>query len=142
MLIVKEKEEEFIQALKDMYAPVMLMKDLANLSTSHEEFYPTATGGVHLSPDIARLVNDRQFQRAKNFLEKTNGKIVLGGGMDAEKLFMAPTVVKGVSADDILMSEWVYYSPYSIFNSKCLHSQGDFCTHIAYPNCRSQSLVY
>lgn len=45
------------------------------------------------------------FNRLKGLLEKTSGTIAFGGQTDEFKLFIAPTVVKGVNGDDSLMSE-------------------------------------
>lgn len=68
----------------------------------HDEFYPDGAVG---SPDLSHLVNKMHFNRIKGLLDKTSGTIVFGGQTDESKLFIAPTVVKGVKADDSLMSE-------------------------------------
>ena len=43
----------------------------------------------------------------KRLIDTTKGTIVLGGGADVEKRYIAPTVVRDVKADDSLLSECV-----------------------------------
>lgn len=40
-----------------------------------------------------RIVNQRQFDRLTGYLSATKGKVVLGGGADAEQLRIQPTVI-------------------------------------------------
>ena len=68
----------------------------------HDEFYPNGAVG---SPDLSHIINQSHFNRIKGLLDKTAGTIVFGGQTDESKLFIAPTVVKGVKGDDSLMSE-------------------------------------
>ncbi|KAF2871640.1 Aldehyde/histidinol dehydrogenase [Massariosphaeria phaeospora] len=85
-LIDKDMVQPFINAMRD----------------SFQEFYPQ---GARSSPDFARIVNKRQFQRIKKMLDDSNGKIVLGGTMDENDLFIEPTVVQLDSADDSLLRD-------------------------------------
>ncbi|EON69525.1 hypothetical protein W97_08785 [Coniosporium apollinis CBS 100218] len=66
------------------------------------EFYPR---GARESPDYGRIVNKRQFQRLKKMLDESQGKILLGGTMDEETLFLEPTVVQVESLEDSLVKE-------------------------------------
>lgn len=45
------------------------------------------------SPDLARIINKRHFQRLKNLLDSTRGTIIYGGGSDEEDLWIEPTVI-------------------------------------------------
>ena len=67
-----------------------------------KEFYPN---GPRNSPDYGRIVNQKQFQRLKKMLDSSNGKIVVGGTMDEEDLFIEPTVVQVDSIDDALLRD-------------------------------------
>ncbi|KAJ9643536.1 Hexadecenal dehydrogenase [Coniosporium tulheliwenetii] len=61
--------------------------------------------GARESPDYGRIVNKRQFQRLKKMLDESSGKILLGGTMDEETLFLEPTVVQVESLEDSLVKE-------------------------------------
>ncbi|KAH7887098.1 Aldehyde/histidinol dehydrogenase [Phlebopus sp. FC_14] len=89
MLVPREAEETVIKALKEV----------------HDEFYPS---GPLQSDDFCHIVNVSHFRRIKGLLDKTGGTIAFGGETDESKLFIAPTVVKGVKAGDSLMSEELF----------------------------------
>ncbi|KAG8891263.1 hypothetical protein FRC01_014797, partial [Tulasnella sp. 417] len=57
---------------------------------------------------LSRIVNERQFDRLKGMLDKTDGKIVLGGECVREELFIAPTIVKDCTGDDSLLSDEIF----------------------------------
>ncbi|KAG8216922.1 NAD-aldehyde dehydrogenase [Butyriboletus roseoflavus] len=89
VLVQEDAQDAVIQALKE----------------AHDEFYPS---GAVESPDFSRIVNKSHFNRINGLLEKTSGTIVFGGQTDESRLFIAPTVVKGVKGDDSLMSEELF----------------------------------
>ncbi|CAH8617816.1 unnamed protein product [Heterobilharzia americana] len=60
------------------------------------------------SPDLARIVNERHFQRLKTLLEQTKGNIAIGGKSDMSDKYIAPTVVFDVEADDALMQDEIF----------------------------------
>ncbi len=60
------------------------------------------------SPDYGRMVNEKHFQRIKNYLENTEGRIVLGGETDLENLYIAPTIIDEVTPSDALMQEEIF----------------------------------
>ena len=75
---------------------------IQELKNSLKEFYPN---GARNSPDYGRIVNQKQFQRLKKMLDSTNGKIVVGGTMDEDDLFIEPTAVLVDSVDDALLRD-------------------------------------
>jgi beta-apo-4'-carotenal oxygenase len=75
---------------------------VAELKTAYKEFFPD---GAKKSEDYARIVNLRSFQRLKGMLDNSSGKIVLGGEMDAEQLFIEPTVVEVSDVNDSLLAQ-------------------------------------
>lgn len=75
---------------------------IAEMKAALKEFYPD---GAKNSPDYARIVNDASFNRLKKMLDSTQGKIVIGGTMDAEQRFIEPTVVQVSSPTDSLLTE-------------------------------------
>jgi aldehyde dehydrogenase (NAD+) len=60
------------------------------------------------SPAFGRLCTDRHFDRVSALLDKTKGKILVGGQRDASARFIAPTVVALEDADDPLMHEEIF----------------------------------
>ncbi|MCU0570472.1 MAG: aldehyde dehydrogenase [Oculatellaceae cyanobacterium Prado106] len=58
------------------------------------------------SPDYARIVSARHFERLVGLLE--GQKIVVGGERDAGDRYIAPTVLDGVSWDDAVMQEEIF----------------------------------
>ncbi|KAF8156031.1 NAD-aldehyde dehydrogenase [Crassisporium funariophilum] len=92
VLVPREFQETFVQALKEVY----------------EEFYPDAAKRSS-APDVySRIVTPQAYARISGMLEKTKGKVVIGGEVDRESKFIAPTVVQDVKADDSLMSEEIF----------------------------------
>lgn len=75
---------------------------IAELKAALKEFYPD---GAKNSPDYARIINAASFDRLKKMLDSTEGKIVVGGTMDAEQRFIEPTVVQVSSTTDSLLAE-------------------------------------
>ncbi|MGY4103752.1 aldehyde dehydrogenase family protein [Nocardia sp. R16R-3T] len=55
-----------------------------------------------------RIVNERQFDRLAGYLEKTRGKIVLGGGVYRSSLSIEPTLLVDPDPDDGVMQEEIF----------------------------------
>lgn len=75
---------------------------VAELRSAYKEFFPD---GAKKSDDYARIVNLKSFERLKGMLDNSTGKIVLGGEMDADQLFIEPTVVEVSDVNDSLLIE-------------------------------------
>ncbi len=58
------------------------------------------------SPDFARLVNYRQFDRLVSLLNE--GRILIGGQRDREDRFLAPTLIDEVSPNSKIMTEEIF----------------------------------
>ncbi|XP_078512282.1 aldehyde dehydrogenase family 3 member B1-like isoform X2 [Lissotriton helveticus] len=58
------------------------------------------------SPDFARIINDRHFQRLKALLG--SGTIAIGGECDEKERYIAPTVLVDVKASDPVMQEEIF----------------------------------
>lgn len=59
-----------------------------------------------LSPDYARIVSDRHFERLSGLM--TDGEIVAGGEIDAETRYIAPTIIDKVDPESPIMQEEVF----------------------------------
>jgi beta-apo-4'-carotenal oxygenase len=75
---------------------------VAELKQAYKEFFPD---GAKQSNDYGRIVNLKSFQRLKGMLDATSGRIVMGGEMDADALFIEPTIIEVTDANDSLLAE-------------------------------------
>jgi aldehyde dehydrogenase (NAD+) len=57
------------------------------------------------SPDLARIINDRHFQRLSRMLV---GDIVVGGETDPAERYIAPTIIENVTLDHPAMAEEIF----------------------------------
>ncbi|MFD6431160.1 aldehyde dehydrogenase family protein [Streptomyces venezuelae] len=58
------------------------------------------------SPAYGRMVNERHFDRVSALLD--SGTTVFGGRTDRDDVYIAPTVLTGVTADDPVMAEEIF----------------------------------
>lgn len=58
------------------------------------------------SPDLGRIINEKHFIRLTKLME--NGRIVMGGDTDINDLYIAPTLIDGVSPDDPIMQGEIF----------------------------------
>ena len=58
------------------------------------------------SPDFARIINQRHFNRLRALLEK--GDVIIGGQSDPQDLYIAPTVISNLSWDDPVMQDEIF----------------------------------
>jgi aldehyde dehydrogenase (NAD+) len=58
------------------------------------------------SPDYARIINERHFDRLLNLMK--SGWILYGGNYQKKDLYIAPTIIDQVSADDTIMREEIF----------------------------------
>jgi len=58
------------------------------------------------SPDYARIINERHFNRLLHLTEK--GRILSGGNSRRKDLYIAPTLIDQVSSDDPVMQEEIF----------------------------------
>jgi len=73
--------------------------------SSIQEFYGQS---AQSSASYGRIVNKNHFLRLKALLDNTQGKVVVGGQMDEEDLYIAPTLVSGVDKTDKLMESEIF----------------------------------
>ena len=75
---------------------------IEELKSAMKEFFPE---GVKSSQDFGRIVSGRQWSRLKKMVEESNGKILIGGEMDENERFIAPTVIQVNSPSDSLLAD-------------------------------------
>ncbi|KAF9412382.1 Aldehyde dehydrogenase, partial [Podila epigama] len=80
-------------------------KLLAEVRNAILEFYGASP---QTSDSLGRIVNLNHFHRLKNMLDKTKGNVVIGGDSQESDLYIAPTVVLGVTPEDELMQQEIF----------------------------------
>lgn len=58
--------------------------------------------------DYGRMVNQKHFERVNGLVQASAGKVVLGGGANAETLQIEPTIMDNVTWDDAIMGEEIF----------------------------------
>jgi len=76
---------------------------MAAMKAALERFY---TLHPQQSPDFGRIVNRHHFDRLKGYL--SDGTIAWGGDVDADELYIAPTLLTNVRADAAVMTEEIF----------------------------------
>lgn len=101
---------KFLNAGQTCIAPDYLLVDrevkaplLDRLQACLREFYGD---DPQASPDYARLVSDRHFDRLEPLLN--DGQIVCGGRSDRGDRYIAPTILEAVNWDDAVMAEEIF----------------------------------
>ncbi|MHC0064584.1 aldehyde dehydrogenase [Nostoc sp. UIC 10890] len=101
---------KFINAGQTCIAPDYLLvnkkikKDLIDgLEKSLREFY--GDNPVN-SPDYARIISEKHFDRLVNFLK--DGEVIIGGENQPSERYIAPTVIDHVSLEDSVMQEEIF----------------------------------
>jgi len=89
VLVHEDVEAAFVDALRDTV----------------KEFYGD---DPRRSPDYARIVNDRHFDRLTGLLRSTSAEIVCGGESERAERYVAPTVLAHVALDDPVMEEEIF----------------------------------
>eukprot|EP00795_Rhopilema_esculentum_P015399 gene15399-6639_t len=58
------------------------------------------------SKDLARIINERHFQRIRNLINQE--KVVIGGDVDEDEKYISPTVMTDVTSEDAVMKEEIF----------------------------------
>ncbi|MCY2686883.1 aldehyde dehydrogenase [Salinimicrobium sp. TH3] len=101
---------KFINAGQTCIAPDYVMID----SSVKEEFYTAVKKEIksafgespQLSPDFARIVNEKNFDRLEYLLKDQN--CVAGGETDADSLYISPTVIDEPSLESEVMQDEIF----------------------------------
>ncbi len=68
------------------------------------------------SADYGRVINARHFHRLKRLLP--DGKIVVGGELDEQRNYIAPTILRDVNPESALMTEEIFGPLLPVFSVK------------------------
>lgn len=80
----------------------VLPEFLRQLELAFREFQPK---GAENEEGYGKVINERQWQRLRDMLDSTKGKVLMGGKTDKSKLFFEPTVVQVNDAEDPLLAD-------------------------------------
>ncbi|MFN6537138.1 MAG: aldehyde dehydrogenase [Nostoc sp. EkiNYC01] len=101
---------KFINAGQTCIAPDYLLvdkkikKDLIDgLGKCLKEFYGDNPAN---SPDYARIISQKHFDRLVKFLE--DGEVIIGGQTNTSEHYIAPTIIDNVSLEDSVMQEEIF----------------------------------
>ncbi|KYC39198.1 aldehyde dehydrogenase [Scytonema hofmannii PCC 7110] len=101
---------KFLNSGQTCIAPDFLLVDrkikenlLVEIQKRLKEFYGDNPA---TSPDYARIVNQRHFDRLVNLIK--DGEIRIGGETNREECYIAPTVLDNVSLTDPVMQEEIF----------------------------------
>ncbi|KAH9887287.1 aldehyde dehydrogenase [Cubamyces lactineus] len=87
-LVPRAKVDAFVQSLKK----------------AHDEFWPEGDHPLTGSVPVSNIINPRHHARVVDLLNRTKGKVVLGGEIHKDKS-ISPTILTDVPEDDVLMEE-------------------------------------
>ena len=101
---------KFINAGQTCVAPDYLLLNkliksdlLEKIKQSIDKFYGKNPAA---SPDYARIINQKQFNRLNDLLQ--DGNIVIGGETKPEERYIAPTIIEGIDCDSAIMQEEIF----------------------------------
>lgn len=95
ILIPEEFKEEFLMQAK----------------TQLQIYYDPAVQGIEKSPDYARIINLKHFERLKTLLDdalEKGGRIAFGGKSDSSSKYFEPTLLTGLSPDMLILQEEIF----------------------------------
>ncbi len=84
---------------------------IAELGRAMNAMYNADGRGYALSPELPRIVNARHFERIKGLLDDAiakGAKVESGGQTDAADLFVAPTILSGLTEQMRIMQEEIF----------------------------------
>ncbi|MBC6365564.1 aldehyde dehydrogenase family protein [Algoriphagus sp. AK58] len=108
ILIPEERQEEFI-----LQAKVQI-----------QTYYDPGFNGIEKSPDYARIINLRHFERLTAYLEDAMGKgakVAFGGKSDEKTRYIEPTLLTDISEDMDVFREEIFGPILPIISYKNLH---------------------
>ncbi|GLH72328.1 aldehyde dehydrogenase [Geothrix limicola] len=71
-------------------------------------FYGPDAATRKASPDLARLIHDRHFERLRALLEGSGATVAFGGEMDAATRYLSPTLLTDVDPASAVMQEEIF----------------------------------
>lgn len=95
VLVHESKHDEFIEKAKEQI----------------KKFYGQTPENWESTPDLCRIINDKNFNRLKETVESTlnaGAKLEIGGIFKPETRYIAPTILSNVPMDSAIMQEEIF----------------------------------
>ncbi|GJE85335.1 NAD-aldehyde dehydrogenase [Phanerochaete sordida] len=89
VLVPREAQDALVDALVETY----------------KSFYPEDPAK---SESFSRIVTQAHTTRIKRIIDGTRGKVVVGGEVDVEERYVAPTIIRDVPLDDTTMEDEIF----------------------------------
>jgi aldehyde dehydrogenase (NAD+) len=101
---------KFINAGQTCIAPdyILIQKDMKNHFLEFMKLEITKAYGENpkLSPDYARIVNEKNWLRLANMIDEN--KVIFGGQTDIEDRYISPTLIDESSVDTLIMKDEIF----------------------------------
>jgi aldehyde dehydrogenase (NAD+) len=93
------------------YVLIHESKQTEFLTKMKEQIAKSFGADPHSSPDMARIVNNKNFLRLKGLLDdalKSGAKVEVGGDCIESENYIAPTIITGLALDSRVMNEEIF----------------------------------
>ena len=101
---------KFINAGQTCIAPdyILIQKDMKSHFMEFMKLEITKAYGENpkLSPDYARIINEKNWLRLANMIEEN--KVIFGGQTDIEDCYISPTLIDESSVDSLIMKDEIF----------------------------------
>ncbi|MEB2773688.1 aldehyde dehydrogenase family protein [Algoriphagus sp. D3-2-R+10] len=111
---------------------------LLEMKVALQKMYDTDFKGIENSPDMARIVNDKHFNRLTATIEdavEKGAEIVFGGKVDPQNRYIEPTILTNVTDEMLVMQEEIFGPIFPIVTYSTLEKA------IAYVNSKPKPLA-
>ncbi|GAA0877612.1 aldehyde dehydrogenase family protein [Algoriphagus jejuensis] len=84
---------------------------IAELILAVRDMYDPAHVGIEKSPDLARIIDNRHFNRISHCLQdalEKGAKIEFGGRKNEKDLFIEPTILSGIAGEMVISEEEIF----------------------------------
>lgn len=109
---------KFVNCGQTCIAPdyILVPEDKKEIFLGHarevlNRYYDPEGKGIMQSPDYARLINTKHFERIQRLLEdalQKGAQVEAGGELDAESRYLAPTLISEIREDMLVFQEEIF----------------------------------
>ena len=109
---------KFVNCGQTCIAPdyILVPEDKKDIFIGHarevlNRYYDPEEKGIMQSPDYARLINAKHFDRIRQLLEDSlqkGAQVEAGGELDEETRYVAPTLISNISEDMLVFQEEIF----------------------------------
>lgn len=96
---------------------------LSELKVALQKMYDPEFKGIDQSPDMARIINDKHFERLASYIEDAvskGAKIAFGGKLNPHSRYIEPTILTEVTDEMLVMKEEIFGPIFPVKSYKTL----------------------